>query len=222
MSASNEVSRLFLTCRSACCPFNTLIAHRYNRFRRHRVHPSLRQQLLASCFPALELLADAAQAEADYYAAAAAGSSSSDGNGSAAGAVDHNNGSGVSGGEGHSAERQPSSSSTSTSTTAAVKDLQDAAAEALRKCLEAAAAVTPGSDLHCILAAKLEAVATAAAAAGGGASSGSQGGDSSSSNSKSMLAAAHAACVSAHTARYGPLTEQQRQRLAEFNRTLYV
>lgn len=125
------------------------------RFRRHLIRPTLRQQLLSSCFSCLEVIADAAAAEGD----------------------------------------------------------SSAAVDALHKCLTAAAAVTPGSDLHCILAAKLEAEARA------GSSGGSSGG---SSVSSSMLAAAVQACAAAHEARYGPLTQQQLQRLAELNRTLYV
>jgi len=96
---------------------------------------------------------------------------------------------------------------------AAAEGDSSAAVDALHKCLTAAAAVTPGSDLHCILAAKLEAEARA------GSSGGSSGG---SSVSSSMLAAAVQACAAAHEARYGPLTQQQLQRLAELNRTLYV
>jgi hypothetical protein len=85
-------------------------------------------------------------------------------------------------------------------------------AEGLQKCLEAAAAVTPGSDLHCIIAAKLTAVLAA----------GSSSSSSSSSSSEAAVTAAAKAVAAAHKARYGPLPEAQLQRLAEFNRTLYV
>jgi hypothetical protein len=128
----------------------------YSQLRRHLIRPQLRQQLLASCFSCLEVIADAAAAEGDAT------------------------------GE----------------------------AEGLQKCLEAAAAVTPGSDLHCILAAKLEAV-LASSSGSSGSGGGGGGGDR-------LLAAAGNAVAAAHCARYGRLSEEQLQRLAELNRTLYV
>jgi hypothetical protein len=81
-----------------------------------------------------------------------------------------------------------------------------AAAASLQKCLQAAAAVTPGSDLHCILAAKLEAQVRGA-------------GDSGSCDQR---AAAWVACVEAHTARYGPLSEASVRQLVALNATLYL
>jgi uncharacterized membrane protein YgcG len=153
------------------------------RFRRHLIRPAVRQQLLASAFTCLELLADAAAAEGDVQGQA----------------------------------------------------------QALQKCLEAAAAVTPGSDLHCIIAAKLQAVTAELSSSSSSSSSGSNGsnsngsdsngsnsnGSNSSSSSSSssgggVLSAASQAVASAHVARYGPLSEQQLQGLAELNRTLYV
>jgi hypothetical protein len=111
------------------------------------IRPNVRQQLLASCFSCLEVIADAAAAEGDV----------------------------------------------------------PGTAESLQRCLAAAAAVTPGSDLHCITAAKLEAAVRA-----------------DSSNSTSMLAAAVQAVADAHIARYGALSQEQLAQLAEYNRTLYV
>jgi uncharacterized membrane protein YgcG len=129
------------------------------------IRPAVRQQLLASAFTCLELLADAAAAEGDTAGQA----------------------------------------------------------QALQRCLEAAAAVTPGSDLHCIIAAKLQAVTAelSSSSSNSGGSSGGGGGGSSSS-SGGMLAAASQAVAAAHEARYGLLSEQQLQGLAELNRTLYV
>mgnify|MGYP001807599629 CR=1 FL=1 len=123
------------------------------------IRPQARQQLLASCFSCLEVIADAAAAEGD----------------------------------------PPST------------------AEALQRCLAAAAAVTPGSDLHCITAAKLEAAVRADSSSSGGADS-----ISSSSSSSNMLATAVQAVADAHLARYGPLSQDQLAQLAEYNRTLYV
>jgi hypothetical protein len=131
----------------------------YSQLRRHLIRPQLRQQLLASCFSCLEVIADAAAAEGDAT------------------------------GE----------------------------AEGLQKCLEAAAAVTPGSDLHCILAAKLEAVLASSSS-----SSGDGGGGGGGGSGDRLLAAAGNAVAAAHCARYGRLSEEQLQRLAELNRTLYV
>jgi hypothetical protein len=81
----------------------------------------------------------------------------------------------------------------------------EAAAASLGKCLRAAAAVTPGSDLHVILASKLADVV------------GRLHGQGSPQEQQAWQA-----CADAHVARYGVLNEGSIRRLAEFNRTLYV
>jgi hypothetical protein len=115
------------------------------------IRPNARQQLLASCFSCLEVIADAAAAEGDT----------------------------------------------------------PGTAESMQRCLAAAAAVTPGSDLHCITAAKLEAAVRAGSSSGSGSSS-------------SVLPALEQAVADAHLARYGPLSKDQLAQLAEYNQTLYV
>lgn len=80
-----------------------------------------------------------------------------------------------------------------------------AAAASLSKCLKAAAAVTPGSDLHVIVASKLEALQRELHGQG------------------SMQAQqAWQECIEAHHLRYGKLGSESILRLAELNRTLYV
>lgn len=112
-----------------------------------RVQPSLREQLLSSCYSCVEAIADADTALGD----------------------------------------------------------DEAAAGSLGKCLKAAAAVTPGSDLHVIVASKLEEVV------------GRLHGEGSLQQQQAWQA-----CVEAHVARYGQLDQARLRRLAELNRTLYV
>jgi hypothetical protein len=81
----------------------------------------------------------------------------------------------------------------------------EAAAASLGKCLRAAAAVTPGSDLHVILASKMEDVVRRLHGA-----------------ASPQAQQAWQACADAHVARYGVLAEGSVRRLAELNRTLYV
>eukprot|EP00775_Hariotina_reticulata_P005525 gene5525-5760_t len=85
--------------------------------------------------------------------------------------------------------------------------LQDtaAAAASLSRCLQAAAAVTPGSDLHVIVASKLADVQ-----------------QSECGQASEVAAAAWRDCCEAHELRYGSLEEEQLRRLAELNRTLYL
>lgn len=78
------------------------------------------------------------------------------------------------------------------------------AAASLDRCLSAAAAVTPGSDLHVIVAAR------AAEAAENLHGQGSP-----------AAARAAEACEAALTARYGDLPAPMLERLAHLNRTLY-
>lgn len=118
----------------------------YKQLRACLVPPVVRSQLLASCFSALEVVADADAALGD----------------------------------------------------------DEATASSLAQCATAAAAVTPGSDLHVIVASKLADVSRRLAP-------GSAAAD-----------AAWRACVDAHTLRYGQLSEEVVARLAELNRTLYV
>jgi hypothetical protein len=81
----------------------------------------------------------------------------------------------------------------------------EAEAASLDKCLRAAASVTPGSDLHVILASKLEDVMRRLHGPG-----------------SPQEQQAWQACADAHVARYGVLGEGSMRRLAELNRTLYV
>jgi hypothetical protein len=95
----------------------------------------------------------------------------------------------------------------------------EAAEASLGACLRTAEATTPGSDLHVILAAQR--LSAAQQAAGGSAAIAGDGGGGGGAGGGGGLEGARAACLAAHRARYGHISDALAWQLADANRQLY-
>jgi hypothetical protein len=92
------------------------------------------------------------------------------------------------------------------------------AAHSLGACLRVVAAVSPGSDLHCILAAqRLSALQQAS-----GAAPAIEADDGGSGGVAGTLAAVRVECIAAQLTRYGHVSGGLAARLAELNRVMYT
>jgi hypothetical protein len=96
-------------------------------------------------------------------------------------------------------------------------DAAAAAADSLSRCIEAAGAVSPGSDLHCALTAALVGMV-----GGGGCGANAAAAAGTPAGAATPHQAAWGAAVAAHTARYGPLSDAALRRLVALNADLYV